>query len=144
MGDECEGVFEAVHEMAWDRYGLNRPDSSMKKMPARVRNTPDYVTSNGFIECKGVGKDQLLKIKLEVFNCMMFWHNTWDLQLFIWDSHNKRYAYVPIGLLELLINEPTGGATLKHFDDPVPKAYFAVPLVQLQVEWKQPDMGLAA
>jgi len=122
MGDEAEQKFEeyaAELGIKFDRYGLNRPDSSMVKMPARVRCTPDYVTSNGLIECKGVGKDQRLKIKVEVWNTLNFWNSVWEVQLFIWDSHKKRKVLVPLEVLRILLDDPTGGVKFEPTNAPV-------------------------
>jgi len=145
MGDEAEGVFETVHASAWDRYGLNRPSSSMKTMPARVRYTPDYLTSFGFIEVKGVGRDQTLKIKCENWNCLMFWNGVWETEVFVWDSHKKRYCYVELAVLDKMINDPASGVQLKHFNDP--KGYFAFPLKNIATDWHehtQDELELAA
>lgn len=143
LGDEAEGIFEAVHPKGFARFGINRPPIQLGNVPKRIRYAPDYLTSDGLIEVKGCGRDQLLKIKLENWNCLMFWHQVFQTQLFVWDTTNKRYTYVELSVLEDLFNQPESGISFKHFDDP--KGYFAIPLAAFPDDWATTEeFGLAA
>lgn len=94
MGDEAEGVFEAVYPQGWARYGLNRPPIQMGKLPPKIRYTPDYVTSKGLIEVQGFGRDQTFKLKDDKYDALNQWHLDFRVDLFVWDTTNKRYGYV--------------------------------------------------
>lgn len=95
MGDEAESKFEEVHDGGWVRYGLCRPPVQMSKLPTFLRYTPDYLTSNGLVEVQGVGRDRLLKLKVEKALELQQWHNIFGLTLFMWDSKRKDHAYLP-------------------------------------------------
>lgn len=94
MGDEAESVFEAVYPQGWERYGLNRPRLSMSMLPPKIRYTPDYVTSKGLIEVQGFGRDQTFKLKMDKYEALNEWHLDFRVDLFVWDTTNKRYGYV--------------------------------------------------
>ncbi len=122
LGDEAEGIFEAVWPTAWVRYGLNRPPLSMAKLPLRVRHTPDYLTSFNFVEVKGIGRDDTIKIKVAELNCMHFWHQVHPMLLFVWSSHRKSWASMPLTAIDGLIDG--GAVTLDKYHDG--RAYFAI------------------
>lgn len=131
MGDEAEGRFEAYAEdelkKGYVRFGLNRPPLQMSMLPTRLRYTPDYLMSGGFVECKGLGRDQLLKLKLENLNSLHYWHGLHPVEVYVWDSFKKRECIVPLYEIDKIIND--GHATLAHF--PEGKAYFAIPAERL-------------
>lgn len=145
MGDEAEKKFEETYGAPFVRFGLDRPPISMKKLPARIRNTPDYLTSSELVECKGVGRDQKLKLKEEAWNCLNFWNGVMPLRIFIWDSHRKRHVLTPLDELRIIINDPSGGVTTDHFHDG--KIYFEIPLSSLAGQWtsiEEPTTAMAA
>jgi hypothetical protein len=94
MGDEAEGIFEAVYPQGWARYGINRPPIQLAKVPAKIRYTPDYLTSKGLVEVQGFGRDQTFKLKVDKYNALNEWHQDFRVDLFVWDTTNKRYGYV--------------------------------------------------
>lgn len=94
MGDEAEGVFEANYPMAWTRFGLNRPDVPMGSLPPFLRFTPDYLTSKGLVEVQGFGRDQLCKLKQDKVVALLEWNRHFRVDLFLWDSTNKRFGWV--------------------------------------------------
>ena len=126
MGDEAEGVFETVTDRNHVRYGLNRPPLAVQNLPLRIRYTPDYLTSHGFVEVKGCGKDGKLKIKLENWNELHCWNNEFPVDLFIWDSHRKRHTTIPLVDLSKIVNDPEAGVQSDHFHDG--KLYLAIPV----------------
>jgi hypothetical protein len=94
MGDEAEGVFEAVYPQGWARYGINRPPIQLANVPAFVRYTPDYLTSKGLIEVQGFGRDQTFKLKDDKYEALRQWQAIFRVDIFVWDSTHKRYGYV--------------------------------------------------
>ena len=126
MGDEAESVFEATHPAGYVRFGLNRPPLHMASLPVRVRYAPDYLTSKGFVEVKGCGRDQRLKVKLENLNALHYWNQLFTTSVFVWDSSKKRHTTFTIKQLQKVIDDPAGGVVSDHFHDG--KMYFAVPL----------------
>lgn len=128
MGDEAEQKFEEVYPKGWVRWGLNRPPVKVSALPPKIRYAPDYLTSDGFIEVMGVGKDQILKVKLEKHLCLWQWHHEMPTQIFVWDSENKRYTYIAVPDLHDIVR------ILESF--PEGKPYWAVQLEELGSEWK--------
>lgn len=94
MGDEAEGVFEELNTGKFVRYGLNRPPVAMNMLTPFVRYTPDYLTSKGFVEVQGVGKDRKLKLKIEKAIALQAWHEKFRLLFFVWDSLKKESGYI--------------------------------------------------
>lgn len=96
MGDEAEAKFERSYGSGFTRYGLNRPNIKVADLPLVIRYTPDYLTNEGFVECKGVGKDQLLKLKLDQLFALQWWDGLMLVRVFIWDSFNGRWTMLTL------------------------------------------------
>jgi len=96
MGDEAEEMFEKVYPHGWERYGLKRPRIQVGKLKLKIRYTPDYVTSSSLIEVQGFGADQTVKLKLEKERALHQWNQDMPVQMFLWDSKQRRYGYIPI------------------------------------------------
>lgn len=90
MGDEAEAQFEAEYENGWERFGLSRPNLSVSMLPMMVRHAPDYITSHGFVEVVGVGRDRILKMKVDKAIALQQWHCIFNVRLYVWDSKRKR------------------------------------------------------
>lgn len=131
MGDTAEAIFEDVYPEGFARYGLSRPPVKVGELPAKFRFTPDYLTSKGLVEVQGFGRDQTVKLKLDKFSALGQWHADWRVDLFLWDSHKKRYGWLSWPALQGLIDE--GCATLGYFHDP--KAYLAFKAADIPCEW---------
>ncbi len=126
MGDAAEAAFEDWAEdqqRGFIRYGLNRPPIAVHRLPTRVRYTPDFLTTRAFVECQGFGKDQLVKMKVDKLGCLHWWADLHEVELFLWDSHNKRSALVSLNQFDDALCEPE--AALKHFHERKP--YFELP-----------------
>lgn len=93
MGDEAEGVFEQVYPNNWTRTGLDRPPIRLSDVPAKIRNTPDYLTAKGWVECQGFGNDGILKVKLAKLEACGHHHIDFRLDFFWWHSPSKEYGY---------------------------------------------------
>lgn len=89
MGDEAEQRFEQLYENGFVRFGLNRPPVAVQMLPPMIRYTPDYLTSQGFVECQGVGRDRTLKLKIDKGLALQRWHEMFALRLFVWDSKKQ-------------------------------------------------------
>lgn len=93
LGDEAESRFEKWAEKAGSnaaRYGLNRPKINLSRLPPFIRHTPDFLMSDRLVECKGVGRDGLVKIKEEQLGAWEQWYMHVPVWLFVWDSHKER------------------------------------------------------
>lgn len=127
MGDEAENKFV---EWADDngvkhlQFGLNRPDLDVAKLPHRIRFAPDFLTNKTFVEVKGVGRDQLLKLKVSQHGALHWWADVFPVQLFVWDRTNERMALIDLADYDALVDD--GVAELDRF--PEGRAYFALPL----------------
>lgn len=119
MGDEAEGVFEAVCEkhfhLGFVRYGLNRPPIRMSSLPARLRYTPDYLMSTKFVEVQGFGRDQLMKLKLDKWMSLHFWNSLHPVEMFLWDTTNSRWCFVTLDNLDELL--AAGKAEIRRFTE---------------------------
>lgn len=129
MGDEAEGVFEEVHRSGFVRYGLNRPPIQMGGLDPFIRYTPDYLTSRVLVEVQGFGADQTIKIKHDKWAALQQWSMLHQVELFLWDTRNKRFGYVPLPHLHHLIE----AAETRHFDEGNP--YYALPSSVIPCEW---------
>lgn len=131
MGDEAEGVFEQVYEKGWVRWGFNRPPISVASLATKVRYAPDYITSDGFVECMGFGKAQVLRLKVEKHIALLQWHQEMPTRLFVWDGTNQRYTYVTMDQL----TDSIGDANRGFF--PEGKQTWDIPIDALGGEWVQ-------
>lgn len=129
MGDEAETMFEQTYPKGFVRWGLNRPPIRVSALPPKIRYAPDYLTSDGFIECMGVGRDQILKLKCEKLLFLLQWHHEMPTSLFIWDSKNKRYTFMAVSDLV----DQLGIASSGSF--PEGKATWNYPINDLAAEW---------
>jgi len=127
MGDASEKKFLEAVDGKCERFGFNRPEGvHMPSLPERVRSAPDYVQTgpNRFVECKGLGRNQRLSIKLATLGSLHWWNGLMPVHVFVWDSHKKRSITVRLEDLDALIQTP-GVAEVDYFDDR--KFVFKVP-----------------
>lgn len=123
MGDQAEDRFEAwckKQKRGYVRYGLNRPPIQVYKLPARIRFTPDYLTTASFVEVQGLGTDQQVKLKLDKWGSLHYWNDLHPVELFLWDSKNERECILHL----LRFDQLLGTAALDVFD--TNKPYFSV------------------
>lgn len=106
MGDEAEAVFAAVAPLGsgYDRLGWDRPSVSMKNMSVELRHLPDFYSSSGYcVECGGLGRDGVYKLKVSKYEALKFWNRMQAVVLFVWNSHTKQWALVPWAALKRLV-----------------------------------------
>ena len=94
MGDEAEHIFEQVYPQGKVKYGLSRPPVGLTKVPPFVRFTPDYLTAKGLVEVQGFGRDQVFKLKHDKYAALDEWNLQFRVDLFAWDTTNKRYGFI--------------------------------------------------
>lgn len=126
LGDEAEGHFEtwcSRSRLGFVRFGLDRPPIKVGSLPARLRYAPDYLLTSGFVEVQGVGRDQLVKVKLEKYGCLRWWDDLHHVELYLWDSANERETFLTLEQLDGVI--ASQATTLGVFDGR--KAYFSLP-----------------
>lgn len=125
MGDEAEAKFLEVAGNLYGidksgspratKVGLSRPTMDVRKLPTRIRHLPDFVTERSLVECQGIGRDQILKLKREKMDCLSFWNVIFPVELFVWDSYRKRYSITPLEDLNKMIDK--GLATVGYFHE---------------------------
>ena len=132
MGDEAEGIFESVYPQGFVKTGLCRPPILMSALPPMIRHMPDYLTSKGWVEVQGFGRDQLGKFKVDKLASLHEWHQTFRVDFFLWDSKNRRHGWLRLPDLQQAIAAEAGELRAYH-DGP---SYWAIPLDDLPVvEW---------
>lgn len=134
LGDEAEGVFDRVmgyHGIPVVRYGLNRPDVPLADVTEFVRYTPDFLTPTCLVEVQGVGRDGLLKVKVDKWSALQQWNMFMRTELFIWDKQNQCH-------IQLHVHDiPMMQAELQRF--PEGKPYFEIPLDRIDGDWENLD-----
>ena len=128
MGDLAEQAFETTFKKGFIRYGLNRPPLKMSSLPLTIRHTPDYLTSSHLVEVQGIGKDQKLKLKLDKYDALDWWHKVHPLLFFVYDSFNDRVITLEWGTLKKLCRN----ANIEKF--PEGKEYYEVPADVLWID----------
>lgn len=156
MGDTSEHVFEQwadAYKVSYVGYGLNRPPFDyFQWMPANLRYTPDFLceaqggrfrhlrdsdgrlTRHFLAEVKGVGHDQIVKIKLDNLESLKAWQQFTGrpVTFFIFDSSKKR---VSIKLTVDLLEKHAPDLPIGHFKDRgKPKPYYEVSTALLDWE----------
>ena len=136
MGDEAETVFSEVAPLGKvERYGLRRPDISMRYLSAFLRYTPDCITSQGaLVEVVGLGSDDVLKFKIEKLEALAQWNRSQAVHLFVWHSKRREWmlsTYSSFRSLALKIKRDSG--TRRFPDDNkeyVPMPWRALTLIK--------------
>lgn len=98
MGDIAETQFETWadgQDLKWDRFGHNRPNSSMTRWNAFLRYMPDYIGSKCFWEVKGCGRDGLLKLKQENLVALRQWSDHLPVHMFVYNSSEDDMVCFP-------------------------------------------------
>lgn len=133
MGDEAEGVFEETSKRGFVRSGLDRPPISMSMLPPMVRYTPDYLTSAGYVEVQGVGRDQVIKLKHDKLQALLAWADIFACDLFVWDRPNTRITQFDI------TEFPVELCDIGEFKEG--KTYLALHADDVPSEWTEVNLG---
>lgn len=96
LGDYAENVYEKVSPLGPTcRHGWRRPSVSMRYMSNELKNKPDYYASTGvLVEVMGLGRDGILKLKLDKYEAMKFWNKVQETALFAWNSSEHMWALI--------------------------------------------------
>ena len=107
MGDEAEQMFEQVNPFGrFQRLGWNRPNVSMGAMSTRLKTMPDYYTAGYLIECMGLGRDGILKLKVVKYDGLKWWSTSGnEVMLFVWNSSTREYAIIDWPQLKGLVRK---------------------------------------
>ena len=98
LGHTSEKAFEEYclrEGITYERFGYHE-DSMLdyKYLPLYVRIRPDYIAQSGpetfFVEVKGVGKDGIIKLKIESLEGLTYWSLLLPVKIFVYDSSRKR------------------------------------------------------
>ncbi len=97
MGDESEATYEAVQPWgASERFGFRRPGVSMRYMESAIRHAPDYYATSGvLVECGGMGRDGIFKLKLSKLEALADWHRLQSVVVFVWNTSKKEWVGIP-------------------------------------------------
>jgi len=133
LGDEAESVFEEVYPKGWAVYGLRRPPIRVAALAPKIRFSPDYITSDGFIEVASVFTERVLKLKVAKHIALLQWNQEMPTYLFIWDSPENRYTLPPMTIEQ--VTDAVAAASVDHFPEGTP--YWAIPVEELDAEWAQ-------
>lgn len=132
MGDQAEQAFEDVWPTTWLRFGLNRPPIKVSSLPEFLRYTPDYMSGENMIEVQGIGREGVLKLKVEKYCALKSWDLIHPTLLFIFDSRRKKWGAFPIAELNTVLRNE--GWTIGQFHDgPV---FYQIPWRLLPCEWQ--------
>ena len=96
MGEEAETKFEETHD-DWVRMGFNLPPwgAAFATLPLALRNIPDYMQIDRFVECQGIGRNGL-KVKIEKLTALAFWQTLLPVHLFIWSRDREQWCTIPV------------------------------------------------
>lgn len=111
MGDTAERIFDEIVGGKAHELGLCRPPFGMQKMTAAMRYTPDRLTGEQFVECMGIGRDGILKIKDEKIEALQLWSTLGPLDLFVYDQARHKYCWEPFVDWRNVIDKCANSAT---------------------------------
>lgn len=129
--NESEQVFDKLNPNSAP-WGIDHPPIDVGSLPALVRFAPDRLKSGGFVECKGVGKDGIVKVKMEQLYALQFWHMLLPVTIFIWNSFRKQHAELS---LKTFMDACQEHGTIQQFPDNNKPAWF-IHVDFLNVMWE--------
>jgi hypothetical protein len=130
LGDRAETTFLSTVDCAAEKFGLDRTHVNLAAVPAFVRYTPDFLCHNGLVECMGIGRDKVLKLKVEKLDALCQWDKQFFTYLFVFDSAANLWTEQPI---EEVRHQCHTTATMQRFPEGKP-AWF-LDLRSLNWEW---------
>lgn len=102
LGEIAENAFERwaiVNDLKYVQRGWNRPPlARFFKVSPVDRATPDYVLETAdnhyYIDCKGTGSEDFVKIKQESLDHLGWWQTQHDVWFFVWNSKIKKHVFL--------------------------------------------------
>lgn len=104
MGDQAEAAFTEVYDawgLKYQRFGWDRTEVSLRGVPDKIKNVPDFFTNKGLVECMGIGRDRTWKLKVRKLRALREWHDDFRVDFFLWDSHLGEWAFVRLDALDI-------------------------------------------
>ena len=147
MGDWSEDAFRAwakQNNIACEEWGLKRPQfKRFARLPKLVRHQPDFLCESPkdsnliphfFVEVKGVGKDQVVKVKAEDLACIETITDVYQLPvlLFVYDSSKEQVAMFDS---QSLIEDDKSELVHGEFSDGN-KLYYGIPCNHRWLSWE--------
>lgn len=133
MGAEAETQFENychTKQIGFHRFGLNRPEFNVAKLPKMLAYTPDYMCEQQLVEVQGVGADQKIKVKHDKLEAMMFWDCVHPTSMWVWNRTLKAYTVLSVGWFTW-----TAADGQDMFDGTKPYSWWTIP----EVKWCPAD-----
>ena len=132
MGDPAEDKFLQELPLGQaDKFGLRRPNVKLGLFSAFVLHTPDFLTSTGWlVEVMGVGKDQILKLKVSKLDALCEWEEKQRVALYVWDSYKKRSLTAPLEdvvAVAFVVRDRDGCSSFENDGN----VYFPIPVDEL-------------
>lgn len=132
MGDKSESAYLNMNVTSkHDRFGWDRTPINTSLLPAKWRYMPDFISTytspDGqynvvwLTECVGLGRDGLLKFKMEKLEALKEWADEiFSVYIFVYDSHRNMFILLPLYVFARKIKT----CPIKHF--PEGKAYYEI------------------
>lgn len=131
MGDRAEDLLDKISPLGkMAPLGWNRPPVHMKNMEQVLRHLPDRYAADGYlVEAMGLGRDDILKLKLTKYEALKFWNGVQPVYLFVYHSKRKEYSLLPWGAVKALVAKARRRGIEAFHDDneyyPIEYAWFA-------------------
>lgn len=101
MGDWSEAAIVAYcdrHNYKYTPFGFNRPNITFRKLPGFLQHMPDFIVEGFqkelvFIEGKGVGRDNILKIKQQDIDILSEWNKQLPVYFSIYHSNKSNISF---------------------------------------------------
>ena len=89
-------AFEAVWPQWYVRYSVERAPFRMTSLPSRLRHAPTYLTSETFIDARGVRPDGTVLLDPEVYEALCWWDMLHPVVLFVHDESTGHWCLEPV------------------------------------------------
>ena len=114
--------YHTNYSAKWRNSSLGKTNPNHRYFSRLLKKeTNDYLTSNNLVEVQGFGKKQIIHMKPDKWEALLWWdRNVMPVQLFLYDSHNDREIMFPIKKLRPFVDR----AEIRTF--PEGKEYYAI------------------
>jgi hypothetical protein len=89
-------AFEGVWPQWYVRYSVERAPFRMTSLPSRLRHAPTYLTSETFIDVRGVRADGTVLLDPEAYEALCWWDLLHPVVLFVHDEATGHWCLEPI------------------------------------------------
>ena len=119
MGDEAEGVYEAVSPQgSWVRFGWNR-NALMRQMSNTLKHTPDYYADKAgyLVEVMGCSGPIVRSMKLTKWDAMKRWNQIQPVAFFVWNTKRRAWVLVEYEQMKRLVARSRREGRVKAFEN---------------------------